>query len=175
VCDEGTWPYEKYRVIWRPSRAAYGTALYQKVHYRRIYRLTGSDGKPDLTPIRRALINNIPVICGFAAYKSFVTTRTGRIDLPTRDDLEHRFYSPDVAGQGTPATPNGAASFGHAAVIIGYYQEDDGQERFRLVNSWGEEWGDGGTFTLSADYLASSLASDFWTITTLPDRAAAAG
>jgi Papain family cysteine protease len=43
-------------------------------------------------------------------------------------------------------TVNDAISGGHALCVIGY---DDTKRTFELINSWGENWGDGGFFTIS--------------------------
>ena len=51
---------------------------------------------------------------------------------------------------------------GHAVLAVGY---DDGQQRFIVRNSWGQNWGMKGYFTIPYAYLTDrSLASDFWTI-----------
>ena len=47
-------------------------------------------------------------------------------------------------------------------MAVGY---DDAIQRFRVRNSWGADWGDGGYFTIPYIYLSNpGLASDFWTI-----------
>ena len=48
---------------------------------------------------------------------------------------------------------------GHAVMAVGY---DEGEKRFIVRNSWGENWGLKGYFTMPYKYLASrSLADDF--------------
>ena len=45
---------------------------------------------------------------------------------------------------------------------VGY---DDADQRFLVRNSWGEQWGMNGYFTMPYAYLTDrSLASDFWAI-----------
>ncbi len=44
----------------------------------------------------------------------------------------------------------GADSGGHAMVLVGY---DDSRRAFRLLNSWGTQWGEGGYGWVSYDYL----------------------
>jgi C1A family cysteine protease len=51
---------------------------------------------------------------------------------------------------------------GHAVMAIGY---DDAKKWFIIRNSWGDQWGMKGYFTLPYAYLTDeNLASDFWTI-----------
>ena len=50
----------------------------------------------------------------------------------------------------------------HALVIVG---EDTTKRRFRIANSWGENWGDHGYFWLPYEFLTNySLAADLWVI-----------
>jgi hypothetical protein len=53
---------------------------------------------------------------------------------------------------------------GHMMCIVGY--RDDGC--FRVVNSWGADWGDGGLFWAKPDLLAFEGAGDFSVITVSP-------
>jgi C1A family cysteine protease len=48
---------------------------------------------------------------------------------------------------------------GHAIYMVGY---DDTLAAFRIVNSWGEAWGDHGFGWLPYDYVLRGLADDFW-------------
>jgi len=51
----------------------------------------------------------------------------------------------------------GRAIGGHAVLFYGY---DDSDERFRVMNSWGPEWGDDGTFLLP--YAAFAKQGGRW-------------
>jgi C1A family cysteine protease len=58
--------------------------------------------------------------------------------------------------------PKEKAMGGHAVVGVGY---DDKTKRFIVRNSWGENWGKKGYFTMPYDYVANrDLSDDFWTI-----------
>jgi C1A family cysteine protease len=51
---------------------------------------------------------------------------------------------------------------GHAVLAVGY---DDTTTRFIVRNSWGQDWGMRGYFTMPYPYvLDSNLCDDFWTI-----------
>ncbi len=55
---------------------------------------------------------------------------------------------------------------GHAMLVVGY---DDERRAFRVLNSWGPDWGDGGFFWLTYDYF-DRLRSDVYgfAVTLLP-------
>jgi C1A family cysteine protease len=48
---------------------------------------------------------------------------------------------------------------GHAMAIVGY---DNSKQAFRVVNSWGPDWGDKGFCWISYDYLTSVPWMDCW-------------
>jgi len=51
---------------------------------------------------------------------------------------------------------------GHALTIYSY---DDKEQVVGIINSWGPEYGNKGTFKMKYDYILNpSLASDFWTV-----------
>jgi C1A family cysteine protease len=58
--------------------------------------------------------------------------------------------------------PSGKLLGGHAIFFSKY---DKHKNLFGGPNSWGEEWGDNGLFTIPFEYLANPrIAGDFWTI-----------
>lgn len=71
--------------------------------------------------VKRVLARNKPVVVGMNVLRNFY-------------DLKNALYWHPEIGNTTPAG-------GHAMVIVGY---DDRKEAFRLMNSWGKNWGDGG-------------------------------
>ena len=75
------------------------------------------------------------------------------------------FMSPDVSRTGDVPLPNRKTETllgGHAVTIVSY---DDTTRKFGLMNSWGEDWGNKGYFTLPYNYVLNvQLAFDFWTI-----------
>ena len=79
-----------------------------------------------------------------------------RVDLQRPDDVKGQILAghPVVFGMGVSqrfqhlrgavvynALPNEPVQYGHAMVIVGY---DDARDAFRVLNSWGPQWADGG-------------------------------
>jgi C1A family cysteine protease len=90
------------------------------------------------------LATGFPFVFGFAVYESFQTqevARTGIVNLPDKKE--------SMLG-------------GHAVVSVGY---EDKLKRFIVRNSWGNDWGIKGYFTIPYQYLEDrDLSDDFWTI-----------
>lgn len=142
--DEALWPYDVGRFRERPSVRAYKDAgLHLVSQYLRVAQ--------DATSLKAALFAGHPVVLGFTVYTSFLSdavAATGAAPMPQPDDR-----------------PVG----GHAVLLTGW---DDAAGLFRLLNSWGASWGDGGYFTLPYGYLTNpTLAADFWTIRSVSDAA----
>lgn len=135
---ERVWPYDLARWSAKPSTQAYDDAKANLIGaYRKI------DGS-NLNAIKTALVMGLPVIFGFSVYEEF--------------------ESDEVAHTGFLRRPSSASQMlgGHAVMIVGY---DDATQRFTVRNSWGEDWGDKGYFTMGYDYATDpDLASDFWAI-----------
>ena len=88
------------------------------------------------------LAEGFPFVFGFTVYESFESIKvaqTGQVPMPKKSER---------------------ALGGHAVMAAGYDQK---QKRFIVRNSWGEEWGQAGYFTMPYAYLETS-ADDFWTI-----------
>ncbi len=49
----------------------------------------------------------------------------------------------------------------HAALIVGF---DDRAKNFKVRNSQGEKWGNGGYSACSYEFVMSSHVTDFWTL-----------
>lgn len=142
VCPESQWPYDVARFTDRPSDACYAEALHnQAVKYG---RLTQSE-----VALRSNLAAGYAFAFGFSVYQSFEAeevARTGIVPLPL---------------------PHEAPLGGHAVVAVGY---DNDRQLYKVRNSWGAGWGDGGYFWLPYAYLHDpDLASDFWAIELVED------
>jgi C1A family cysteine protease len=136
VCSEKKWPYIEAKWGAKPTPACYKEALeHQITSYARIHTVD---------EMRACLAEGYPFVFGFAVYQSFESqevTRTGVAPLPGATER--------LTG-------------GHAVLAVGYV---DAQKTFLVRNSWGEDWGIKGYFTIPYEYLANrDLADDFWTI-----------
>jgi fibronectin type 3 domain-containing protein len=87
-------------------------------------RLDGKNGNA----IKTVLADGHPVIIGMKTYENFMTYRSG-------------IYS----------RASGAYLGGHAMVIAGY---DDGKKAYKIMNSWGDRWGDKGFVWYDYDLFA---------------------
>jgi C1A family cysteine protease len=144
VCPETMWPYDPTpfppnpHLTKKPSPRCYKEALkHTAVEYERVPR--------NLWQMKGCLASGYPFVLGFTVYDSFETdavVRTGNVPMPSPS--EH------VLG-------------GHAVLAVGY---EDKQNRFRMRNSWGEDWGINGYFTMPYAYLLDdNLSDDFWKVT----------
>jgi C1A family cysteine protease len=144
VCDESSWPYIISEFTKKPYQTCYQEALQNTATS--YYSIS-----QDIDQLKGCLADGYPFVFGFTVYGSFESqqvAQTGVVNLPGDDE--------SVVG-------------GHAVVAVGY---DDAQNWFIVRNSWGENWGMAGYFTMPYDYLLNQqLADDFWTIRLVSDNA----
>ena len=137
VCPEPEWPYDIALFTHKPPKKCYDDArLDRAVSYQSIIQ--------DLNQMKGCLASGYPFILGFTVYESFESEevkKTGHASMP-----------------GWTERPVG----GHAVMAVGY---DDAKQWFVVRNSWGDEWGMKGYFTMPyAYFIQPGLARDFWTI-----------
>ena len=139
VCREDMWGYDISRFQQRPSDSAYAEAQYhQALKYERL-------DNTDINQLKNVLANDgLPFVFGFTVYESFESdevTRTGMMPMPS---------------------PTERVLGGHAVLCVGY---DDSTKRFKVRNSWGDDWGSGGMFFMPYDYMTNeNLVDDVWVI-----------
>ena len=142
VCPETDWPYNTSMFSTKPYDKCYTVAARNKSRqYKRISH--------DINHLKACLSEGIPVIFGFAVYKSF------------EDD--------DIAKTGIMKMPGKTEPMlgGHAVLLVGY---NDDKETCIVRNSWGVEWGDKGYFYMPYEFITNKdMCSDFWIIETVED------
>jgi C1A family cysteine protease len=134
---ETDWPYDINLFAEKPPQKAFADAAKNKVlSYQRVNRT--------LNQMKGCLASGYPFVFGFTVYDAFesaAVAHSGELNMPRHGEK--------VVG-------------GHAVAAVGY---DDRTQRFLVRNSWGEDWGMGGYFTIPYQYLLEAdLSDDFWTI-----------
>lgn len=135
---DAAWPYDISRFAVRPADNCYAAAkLDRAVQYSRL-------DSTSLDQLKSCLAAGFPFVFGFTVYESFesaAVAQSGVVPMPKAHE--------QVLG-------------GHAVLCVGY---DDASARFIVRNSWGDQWGQAGYFTIPYAYLTNlNLADDFWTI-----------
>lgn len=135
VCFEDEWPYDVTKFTVKPSDDCYTIAQSNIIHS--YYSLQ------TLTDMKACIANGNCFVFGFQVFDSFESQEvadTGILNIPLETE--------ECLG-------------GHAVCAVGY---DDATQRFTIRNSWGNEWGQNGYFTMPYEYITNpELASDFWT------------
>lgn len=134
---DASWPYVISRFADRPPNACFAAAKKDEVvSYSRLNQ--------NAAHMEACLAEGYPFAFGFAAFA----------------DLQ----SPEVRESGMLSMPDPGAQpiGGHAVLAVGY---DRGKQLFKIRNSWGPDWGQGGYFWMPYDYLTGpQYSNDFWTI-----------
>ncbi|HEY4249112.1 MAG TPA: C1 family peptidase [Lacunisphaera sp.] len=136
VCSESKWPYKIAQFKQKPTPACFKLgAEHQLTSYHRVI---------GLLQMRRCLAEGYPFVFGFSVYEAFESdevAKSGTLNLPQ---------------------PGEKQVGGHAVCAVGY---DDSTKRILVRNSWGDDWGMKGYFTIPYDYISNgNLADDFWTL-----------
>lgn len=137
VCSETSLPYDIKKFTQKPNVSCYKEALsHQALQYKRIPQ--------SIAQMKACLASGYPFVFGFTVYDAFESAevaKTGKLELPKQNEK---------------------VISGHAVLAVGY---DDKTQRFMVQNSWGDEWGRMGYFTMPYAYINDpDLAEDFWTI-----------
>ncbi len=136
-CPESEWPYDIARFADKPATACFKDALkYQAVQYQRVPQV--------LNQMKGCLASGYPFVFGFSVYTEFENEKTAKTGVANMPGIKEKLLG------------------GHAVVAVGY---DDKEQRFIVRNSWSNQWGMKGYFTMPYAYLTDpNLADDFWTI-----------
>lgn len=138
VCPESLWPYVETQFATPPPTAAFSNAVqFEVVQYSLVTQAAYY--------LRHCIgILGRPIVLGISVFDSIqsqTVATSGILPDPTSTD-----------------TPIG----GHAICAVGY---DDSKKMFLMRNSWGPDWGLGGYFWISYNYLLNNqLCSDLWAI-----------
>ena len=139
ACLETDWPYIISKFSNKPTTKCYSKAVANKaIQYSSL---------SDISSMTNCLSSGYPFVFGFTVYESFESdqvAKTGIVNLPKKNEK--------VMG-------------GHCVLAVGYIPSSN---RFIVRNSWSQNWGMAGCFTMPSDYLANpDLSSDFWVIKTV--------
>lgn len=150
LCREKEWPYNITKFTARPSTNCYRSALdHQLLQYLSVSQTQAA--------LCSCLAAGYPVIFGFMVYESFMSetvAKTGNAPFPKGNERDYG---------------------GHAVLMVGYNNTGKAKrfngsfswpnKTFLVLNSWSEDWGMRGYFTLPFDYvLDRDLADSFWSL-----------
>ncbi|XP_011409353.1 PREDICTED: pro-cathepsin H-like [Amphimedon queenslandica] len=148
VCPESNWPYITRHFHEEPSDSCYVAAEGNWVcEYESLDQ--------DRDQLRACLIDECPFVFAFKVCDSFM-------DMDRRNECIMQM--PNEEEQGTGSCVN------HTVVAVGY---NDGCRCFKVLNSWGSDWGDKGYFYMPYEFIEDpSLCYDFWKISFACQRGA---
>ena len=141
-CLESLWPYVPGDLLSEPNNTAKDDAANR--------RIISPASLSTLQQIKASLASKNPVAFGLRIYNSF--------------------FAADGNGGIVPMPDQTGPCEGHAGVLVGY---DDAVGRVTMRNSWGTVLADGtpcgdqGYYYLPYAYFDGSLASDFWSISSI--------
>jgi hypothetical protein len=103
---------------------------------------TGPEHNYDLLPLKQRLANNDPFVLGFPVYSEFDNYQCFQV-------------------VGPPANPDTYRDL-HAVTVVGYDDSWAGVGGFKIVNSWGPDWGCYGYAWLSYDFVRMYAWEAWW-------------
>ena len=154
VPPDSAWPYRADFLDVEPAPFHYAYAAnYKATHY---FRLDDGVGPDDLVDrVRGSLAGDLPVMFGLALYSSFDSGVPGEIPLPGPLDVQTALHALVAVGYDD-------------ARVISVFDPIAGPRgsvgAFRVRNSWGPPWGEGGYGWLPYDYVRAGLTSDWWAL-----------
>lgn len=142
ACPEELWPYVVSKFAKAPPTKARRAA-------KKNLALSTARVPRDAQSMKAVLASEHLIDIGFTVYESFESdqvSQTGILQLPK--------FGEEVEG-------------GHSVAIADYDDSlYDGEGGVIIANSWGDDWGQEGYFTMPWTYLLNSnLSDDFWCVT----------
>lgn len=138
LCNEYLWEYniDNFATL-PPAECFIDTYLLNNYTYTRVTQ--------DINDITDCISDGYPIMIGIEIYSSF--------------------ESSDVDSTGIVPTPNRSKEEflgGHCMLIVGF---DNATQYFKVLNSWGTNWGSSGYCFMSYDYILNpSLTPDLFTV-----------
>ena len=152
-CKESVWPYDVSKFTQQPPMEAVWAAFDQRgkvdVNYHRIDTVSGD---ALLTVMKQALTAGYLFNFGTPVTKAFCSGQSGT--------------TPDAPA--LPPTDGQTIAGGHSMAVCGYDDTAD-VPFFKVVNSWGTEFGDAGFCYFDPSYLTwEGETTDIWIVKTAP-------
>ncbi len=143
VATMATMPYQTSATVWGGEEAWREAAAYQA----EAYHMLSYDAATEVSAIKALLSSEVPVV--FSLYAS---------------DFAYHYAD----GKGNKNNIISSAEYSglepdHAQTIVGYYDNmSDGGEQgvFKVANSWGSGWGDGGYYYITYAAFLKTMAND---------------
>jgi hypothetical protein len=160
ITTQGDLPYSQFP--WDPSDCSIQPTTPQRTAAREYdgtdfgaFFITLGGGPPigplqnhDLTPLKQWLADNDPFVLGFPVYLEFDNYECGQVVGPPANPTTYR-------------DP-------HAVAVVGYNDGWAGVGGFRIVNSWGPEWGCYGYAWLSYEFVQKYAWEAWWMTSNRP-------
>lgn len=143
VCRESLWPYVTANVFAQPPLSAYKESLDNRISA--YYTVPGS-GTQRCDAIEQAVRADHPVVFAAPVTEEYV-----------------RYFGGD--GRAWPRVRTWLDY--HAQIVVGV-RWDAGVRSFKVRNSWGPGWGDGGHTWFTEEYMGAPECNDFWVLTRSP-------
>jgi C1A family cysteine protease len=134
LVDEQNWLYDISKFAETPPDSVYQLAKKDTEHFFAPLNMDDT-----INQIKTSISHGQPFVFGFDVFQNFENYESGVLDVPSNSD--------QYLG-------------GHCTLG---YEWDDSVNACLIRNSWDTSWGINGDFWMSYKYLASRMASDFWT------------
>jgi hypothetical protein len=141
VGPRSKWPSDIHTINAQPPNDWFVAAFDQRLRIEAFYNIQSTGGQREADVVF-AINESHPVVLGIPVDDQFMNYRgEGGDGLPL-----------------TPPTSDNEVKGWHAVVIIGYRFVEDGSDvLFKILNSWGDAWGIGGTAWITGDYLQRGI------------------